>query len=241
MIFTADDISTMLMGLGIVHNALSGKDITKVRAKVKSFVSEEFADEVASKTDQIMFDLSSWMRGKDSNKVLDAVKEAMEQNRCISFSYLGRRGKERVSGMEPHRLVFKNSHWYLQGYVRKKEDFRLFKLGRMCQVQKELNSFPRKTLPHPFSDFTHEMSRKTFQIKLLVDQSAIDRMLDYCTLDDMTDLENGKYLVKFHFIDDDYGYGILLSFGNKLTCVEPDFVRRELQRRLEEMLEQYSR
>lgn len=239
-IFTADDISTMLMGLGIVQDTLSGTDITKVHAKVKSFVPEEFADDVASKTDQIMFDLSSWMRGKDSNRVLDPVKNAMEQNQCISFSYLGRRGQEHLSGIEPHRLVFKNSQWYLQGYVCKKEDFRLFKLRRMYHVHREMSTFNRRPLPHPFSDFTNEMSRRTFKIKLLLDQSAVDKMLDYCTLDDMADLGNGKFLVEFHFIDDDYGYGILMSFGNKLTCVEPDFVRKELQRRLEEMLAQYT-
>jgi predicted DNA-binding transcriptional regulator YafY len=239
-IFTADDISTMLMGLGIAHNALSGKDITKVHAKLKSFIPEEFADDVASKTDQIMFDLSSWIREKDSNRVLDAVKTAMEQNQTLSFFYLGRRGQESLTGIEPHRLVFKNSQWYLQGYVNEKQDFRLFKLRRMYHVQMEIKFFERRSLLHPFSDFTDEMSRKTFKIKLLLDNSAVDKMLDYCTIDDITEIGNGKFLVEFNFIDDDYGYGILMSFGNKLTCVEPDFVRKELQRRLEVMLAQYT-
>lgn len=239
-IFTADDISTMLMGLGIVHNALSGTDVTKVHAKIKSFVPEEFADDVASKTEQVMFDLSSWIRGKDLNPALDGVKHGMEEKQLINFLYLGRRGKERFCGIEPHRLVFKDSQWYLQGYVSKKEEFKLFKLRRMYDVHMETDSFNRRPLPHPFSDFTHEMSRRTFKIKLLLDHSAVDKMLDYCSLEDMTDLGNGRLLVEFPFIDDDYGYGILLSFGNKLTCVEPDFVRGELQRRLEEMLAQYS-
>ncbi|WP_456297496.1 hypothetical protein [Lachnoclostridium phytofermentans] len=30
-----------------------------------------------------------------------------------------------------------------------------------------------------------------------------------------------------------------MSFGNKLTCIEPNYVRVELQRRLEAMLEKY--
>ncbi|ABX43694.1 helix-turn-helix transcriptional regulator [Lachnoclostridium phytofermentans] len=107
-IFTADDISTMLMGLGVVQSALSGKDITTAHAKLRSFISEELADDITVKTDQIFFDLSSWIRGKDLNKVLDIVKSAMEQKHTVTFSYYGHRGQEKLHSIEPHRLVFKD-------------------------------------------------------------------------------------------------------------------------------------
>ena len=238
-IFTADDISTMLMGLGIVQGALSGKDIASVHAKLRSFISEELADDIAIKTDQIMFDLSSWVRGKDSNKVLDTVKSAMEQKHTLTFTYLGHRGQEKFHGIESHRLVFKSSQWYLQGYSTDNQNFRLFKLRRMHNIQREAGTFSHRILPHPFSDFTDTMAKQTFNIRLLIESSVIDRMLDYCTMDDITDIGNGKYMVNFKFIDDDYGYGILMSFGNKLTCMEPDYIRAELQRRLEAILKQY--
>jgi predicted DNA-binding transcriptional regulator YafY len=238
-IFTADDISTMLMGLGVIQGALSGKDIVKVQAKLKSFISEEQAEDIEVKTEQIMFDLSSWIRSKEPNSMLHTIKSAIEQKHTLAFSYLGHRGQENFTIIEPHRLIFKNNQWYLQGYSTVKQDFRLFKLRRMYNLQCESDTFCLKKLPHPFSDFTHKMSKKTFKIKLLIESSAIDRMLDYCTIDDITDLKDGQFMVDFSFIDDDYGYGILMSFGNKLTCVEPDFIRTELQRRLRAVLDNY--
>ena len=238
-IFTADDISTMLIGLGIVQGALSGKEIASTHAKLRSFISEELADDIAVKTNQMMFDLSSWIGSKDSNEVLNTVKFEMEQKHTLSFSYIGHRGKEKLHGIEPHRLVFKNSQWYLQGYSTAKHDFRLFKLRRMYSIQSEADTFDYRVLPHPFSDFTDRMSKKTVKIKLLIDSSAIDRMLDYCTIDDLADVGDGKFTVNFNFVEDDYGYGILMSFGNKLTCIEPDYIRVELQKRLKDILEQY--
>ena len=119
-IFTADDISTILMGLGIVHSALSQKDIVNVQAKLRSFISEELEDDIAVKKDQFMFDLSSWIKGKDSNQMIDTVKSAMEKKHTLTFSYLGHKGKEKLYGIEPHRLVFKDSQWYLQSYSTKK-------------------------------------------------------------------------------------------------------------------------
>jgi predicted DNA-binding transcriptional regulator YafY len=64
-------------------------------------------------------------------------------------------------------------------------------------------------------------------------------MLDYCTIDDLADVGDGKFTVNFNFIEDDFGYGILMSFGNKLTCIEPEYIRVELQKRLKDILEQY--
>ena len=239
-IFTADDISTMLMGLGIVQGALSGKEIARVHAKLKSFISEELADDIAIKINQIMFDLSPWIGSKDSSEVLNTVKFEMEQKHTLSFSYIGHRGKEILHGIEPHRLVFKNSQWYLQGYSTAKQDFRLFKLRRMYRIQSETDIFDYRVLPHPFSDFSDRINKKIIKIKLLIDSSAIDRMLDYCTMDDLTDAGDGTFTVTFHFIDDDYGYGILMSFGDRLTCIEPAYIRAELQRRWKSALEQYA-
>lgn len=85
------------------------------------------------------------------------------------------------------------------------------------------------------------MGYKTIPVKLLIDSSALHRMLDYCTMDDVAEAGNGKYTVSLNFVDDDYGYGILMSFGDKLVCIEPDFVRLELMKRLDDALRQYAR
>jgi len=239
-IFTTDDISSMLMGIGIVKGTLLDKETASVSAKLNSFISEELADDIAAKTNQMMFDLSFWIGSKDSNEVLNAVKSGMEHKYTLSFSYFGHRGREILYGIEPHRLVFKDSCWYLQGYSTEKNDFRLFKLRRIYDIQSEADTFDYRELPHPFSDFTDKMCKKTVKIKLLVDSSAIHRMLDYCTMADVADVGDGKFTVDFNFIEDDYGYGFLMSFGNMLTCIEPNHIRVELQKRLKDILKRYT-
>ncbi|RDU23677.1 helix-turn-helix transcriptional regulator [Anaerosacchariphilus polymeriproducens] len=239
-IFTADDISAMLTGLGIIRNTLSSKDITNALVKLESFVSEEQMNVINMKLNQIMFDLSSWMTSDGSGPILDLLKSVVENKCMIAFSYFGSRGKECFSGIEPHRLVLKGNHWYLQAYLPRSQVFRLFKLRRMSDVQIECNTFTSRNLPHPYSDFTDRMSSRMFPIKLLIDSSVLDKMLDYCTMEEINDIGNDKYTVNFNFIDDDYGYGILMSFGNKLVCLEPDYIRMELKKRLEAMLSQYN-
>jgi predicted DNA-binding transcriptional regulator YafY len=58
-------------------------------------------------------------------------------------------------------------------------------------------------------------------------------------MEDITETVDGRYLVNFNFIDDDYGYGILMSFGSQLICLEPDYVREKMKKRLENMVRLY--
>lgn len=45
-------------------------------------------------------------------------------------------------------------------------------------------------------------------------------------------VDDVHYRVFFDFIEDDYGYGILMSLGENRVCVSPTHVREELARRL---------
>ncbi len=236
-IFTVGDVSTMLTGLGVISDTLSGKEIASLLVKVKSMVAEKQIPEIDLKMQQVMFDLSPWMRTNGGADALGIIQDAMERKKTLDFSYLGRRGPERFSRVEPHRLVFKENQWYLQGYATEKQDFRLFKLRRFSALACRGDSFSGRVLPHPFAGFTDAMQGRMFPVKLLIDASALDKMLDYCSMGDITETEDGNYLVDFSFIDDDYGYGILMSFGDKLTCLEPRHVREGLKKRLNAALD----
>lgn len=47
------------------------------------------------------------------------------------------------------------------------------------------------------------------------------------------------YLVNYPFIERDYYYDILLSFGDKCECLEPSHVREEIKRRIQSMASLY--
>lgn len=238
-IFTARDITAMLMGLGVISQTLSAEEAANALVKLKSFVPEEQVNEINLKMKKVMFDLSSWQGGDGSGNAFDLTRSALENNRVLSFNYFGHSGKEEMRNIEPHRLVFKGGSWYLQGCSSSRQDFRLFKIRRMTDVQIGSESFMICDAPHPFNDFTENMRSKAFTVKLLVERSALDRILDYCTIDDITQSDDGKLVVRMNFTDDDYGYGILMSFGNQLVCLEPDFVRYEMRKRLCDMIQQY--
>ncbi|WP_376713108.1 WYL domain-containing protein [Enterococcus raffinosus] len=73
------------------------------------------------------------------------------------------------------------------------------------------------------------------KITLRVHQSILDRVSDFCADEDFIPEDGDYYLVYFPFIENDYYYSILLSFGSKCECLEPLYIRKEMKRRIHEL------
>ncbi|MDD3206872.1 MAG: WYL domain-containing protein, partial [Lachnospiraceae bacterium] len=123
-------------------------------------------------------------------------------------------------------------HWYLQGYCHIRNDFRLFKLSRISNLQIKEETFAPRDYQKPMTDFTETLEALQTKIKIRVHKSVLDRILDYCSYEDLISDGDAHYLVTFPFIENAYYYDILLSFGDKCECLEPSHIRAELKRRI---------
>lgn len=70
-------------------------------------------------------------------------------------------------------------------------------------------------------------------ITLRIHKSILERVLDYCDDKDIYSGGAEHFIVHYPLIENDYYYGILLSFGDKCECLEPPHVRAEMKRRTE--------
>ncbi len=63
----------------------------------------------------------------------------------------------------------------------------------------------------------------------------MDIVLDYCAYEYYLPDGDDHFIVNFPFIENDYYYNTLLSFGSKCECLETLHIRREMQRRIHEI------
>ena len=70
-------------------------------------------------------------------------------------------------------------------------------------------------------------------------QSIMDRVLDFCTYENFSPDCEEYYIVNFPFIENEYYYDILLSFGDKCECLEPLYIRAEMKRRIQKIATLY--
>lgn len=231
-VFSTADLSAIMMGLSSLAGMVRGDELVHALAKVKSFIPAERAKDIALKANQINIDLSSWMGNGNIQPYLEMIKTALQQSKLVSFEYIAHHGRRTARTAEPYQLVLKSNHWYLQGYCHKRNDFRLFRLSRMSNLQIQEETFTPRDYPKPTLDSADIFETMQTKIKIRIHQSVLDRVLDFCSYEDLSPDGDAYYIVRFPFIENEYHYDILLGFGDKCECLEPLHIRTEMKRKI---------
>lgn len=231
-VFSTDDISTLLMGLSSLSGMMRGNELATAIAKVKSFIPADKAKDIEFKTNQINIDLSPWLGNSNIQPSLEMIKTALQESKMLTFEYIAHHGNKTVRIVEPYQLVLKSSHWYLQCYCHKRNDFRLFRLSRMSNLHMQEKTFTPQAYKKPTLDFTEMLEMMRTKIKIRIHKSVVDMVLDFCSYEDFSSDGDEHYIVNFPFIENDYYYNILFSFGDKCECLEPLHIRTEMKRRI---------
>jgi predicted DNA-binding transcriptional regulator YafY len=234
-VFSTADLSAILMGLSSLSNMIRGDELVNALAKVKSFIPADRAKDIELKANQLYIDLSPWMGNRNIQPYLEVVKTALQESKLLSFDYADRYGNKTVRTAEPYQLVLKSSHWYWQGYCHKRNDFRLFKLSRISNLQMQEEAFTPRDYQKPILDFAEILETMQTKIKIRIHKSVMDRVLDFCSYEDFSPDGDEHYIVHFPFIENDYYYNILFSFGDKCECLEPLHIRAEMKRRIHDI------
>ena len=153
----------------IYHRPLCGHDIISTKHLVK---------DIELKTNQIYIDLSPWMGNSNIQPYLEIIKTALQESRLLSFEYADRYGNKTSRTAEPYQLVLKSSHWYLQGYCHKRNDFRLFRLSRTSNLKIQEETFTPRDYQKPILDFADILETIQTEIKIRIHKSVMDRVLE---------------------------------------------------------------
>jgi len=230
-LLSAEELQAIFVGL---------KGIDSVSAVPKS---SALADKLSLKNnavfsthDHILIDLASHYKGSLTEKI-EQLKLAITEHHIVTFDYYYGKGEsERL--IEPYLLVFKWSAWYVFGYCKMRQDFRMFKLNRLWKLETKGATFIPRVIPKENLDFD---SCWTDEIKLiaLFDTSVKYRLIDEYGVDCYTITEDGRLLLKINYTYYDNFLEWVLSFGNKVEVLEPESLRNELAEQAEKMLKLY--
>lgn len=181
-VFSTADLSAILMGISSLSSMIRGDELVNALAKVKSFIPADRAKDIELKANQIFIDLSPWMGNRNIQPYLEIIKTALQESKLLSFEYADRYGNKTARIAEPYQLVLKSSHWYLQGYCHKRNDFRLFKLSRTSNLQIQEEAFTPRDYQKPTLDFTDILTTMQIKIKIRIYKSIVDRVLDFALM-----------------------------------------------------------
>lgn len=132
-ILSSDDTQKIFTALNGLKSIDSDNTVNSLIAKL---VPEE-SHSVFSKSPYII-NLSSWFSDSIISEKATALHKAICDNHYVIIEYVSQNGRSKRT-IEPYKLVFKQSDWYLYAFCCERNDFRLFKLRRIISynVSKE--------------------------------------------------------------------------------------------------------
>ncbi len=226
-----DDMKAILAGL----KSLDSVSDTKRYRQLMSKLSAENPDTI-NMGNQIIIDLSSWDKAAVSDKI-ELIKHAIDSHLKIRFTYFSPMS-ETVREIEPYHLVFQWSSWYVWGYCSLRNDYRMFKLTRLTDLECTNESCELREVP----EYTCDKLRHTKgEIEATV---KFDKSLKWRIIDEFgTELprfdENGDILLTFTWSDVPSFYSYILSFGDKAEILSPKEYRSEFNEMIKRILEKY--
>lgn len=182
-------------------------------------------------------DFSTWTKSGAGKHNFQLLQSAIWKSRYISFHYYSGKGEGTKRRVEPHKLVFKTSAWYLYGYCTMRSDFRFFKLARIRNLEMLDEEFTRATPDHIF-ERSDEFEMKTVQVRLLFDQRMSFRVYEKFD-DEVCENEDGSLSVEATMPDNELLYSFILSCGDNVEVLSPQYIRDIISERVKNMLDKY--
>lgn len=182
-------------------------------------------------------DFSVWGNSAQHQLSFNLIKSAVLNKNVIQFSYFNSHGEKTERTAEPLKLIFKHNAWYLFGFDQTKQEPRLFKITRIRNLTLTENTFePKPILPEIKEDHAPYLVK----LKMEIDSSCFYRVIDEFEESSIKVLDNGNLLVEQEYPFSDWIYGFILSFSDKAKVIEPQFVKEEIIKRLQNSLKNYS-
>lgn len=228
-VLTQEDLQLLLAGL-------KGMNSITNSVQTKALYEKLFhSDAVVS--DCFLIDLASFGRSSLSRKI-ELFKSAIFAHHTVSFQYDYSKGEcHRV--IEPYHLVFKWSSWYVFGFCLSKEDFRLFKLNRLWDLETSDETFLPRRIPEEKLVFGEHLTRSQAYLKAIFSVSEKYRLIDEYGVGSFTAINDEELFFERDFASYDNLRQWILSFGCKVTVLEPAALKQDLVSEAEKILAHY--
>lgn len=173
----------------------------------------------------VLIDLSSWYKDSLAPKI-EQIRTAIEDGRELTFVYYSPKG-ESSRCIEPYYLIFRWSSWYVWGWCKQREDFRLFKLNRMEELSVLGKAFARR--PGVMPDLSNErIFPGGIKVRVLFEAECEWRLIEEFGRGSFQKREDGRLLFQADYTDMDNLTSWLLTFGDKAIVLSPPEIRQKI-------------
>lgn len=207
------EILTALQSINTTQNTNNSQTLQKLSA-IFNVSSENWLE----------VDFSRWGNQLFDNNKFDLLKSAIIHCNCVKIIYANSYEVTSERVVHPLKLTYKAKAWYLKAFCTEKQDFRIFKLNRILDLEVLNESFQHRNFPETANTSNEEYN----QIILRFPQEMAYRVYDEFDKTQVQQDENGGLTVYANMPEDAWLTGFLLSFGTQVDIISPVYLKEAI-------------
>ncbi len=240
--FTKEEYAAAYNALSAFYEQLHDDTVQSAMEKLTRRKKDD--DRNLTISGNILVDSGTWGDAYDFSEKLRVIEDATDSCDCLEILYIDRKGTESRRTVEPHLLVFKQNIWYAYAWCRTRNDFRLFKIGRIRSARKTGETFvkrpfDRNALPLKF-DFAHtELADVKFLI--LDREKALPDLEEWLGIDNVREDSKGNLTANATLPCDEILISKILGFGGSIRVLQPQKVADAVRNKAETIFSLYAK
>lgn len=236
-LFTAGEMFSILAALEGLNSTINDSSLKYTTEKIKNLFSEN----KDKSRQQLVMDLNPWGENEEIKEKLELIKGAIKNKRLLKVSYINAKQETSSRNIEPITLVLRGTVWYLYAFCLMRDDYRIFRLSRILDINVKEETYDG--LHQDFQEFEEnnnwQQPENKITLELLFVPGSLRYIQDYFSRGQIEAREDGSYLVKVEFPEDDWVYGFILRFGDRAEVLNPPHVREIIKMRAKNIYDKY--
>lgn len=233
-VLSADEMYAIVTALKGVGRSVGSGRAGDLAEKIKALIPRQDLLHL-DRGRKFLLDLQPWEQNPRLKRKLDLLDRAIDETLLVAFTYTNMKGESGRRLVEPMTLILKGHLWYLHGFCRRRQDFRLFKLSRMRDLETTGEVFARRQCElgdYPLDQaWDAGYAPPPLEMTLRFDPRARVRVEDQFDADAIEVAADGSLLIKVVYPEEDWVYGLILGFGEDVEVLAPERLRREIAAR----------
>ena len=218
------EILTALQSINSMNNIGNNQTLQKLSA-IFNMSSENWLE----------VDFSRWGNNGTDNEKFELLKSAVIHQKCVKITYANSYGTISERIIKPLKMSYKSMSWYLKAYCTEKQDYRVFKLTRIIDLEMRTDSFCKSSFP----ELDETLGQAYNTIVLRFPKNISYRVYDEFDKTMVSKKENGDLIVSAQMPEDEWLIGYLLSFGTQVDIIEPAYLKDIVAEQAQKIYEKY--
>ena len=190
-------------------------------------------------TDWIEIDFSRWGSAAEyENQLFIQLKQAVLEKRKIRFEYFNSSGTASIREALPQKLIYKDKAWYLHAFCLLHNDCRLFRFTRIKHLHLTETHFDAIPETDQNNSSQPQDTRPLINLELQFPPEVGFKLYDLLEDSAITQTQHG-YTVNLTLPETDWIYDFLMSFGEKVTIIRPQYIKQKIIEKYEAALNHY--